>query len=79
MSGRKNRTRSKRAERTLLKNLADALNACEKAGMDPKLGHGSVFLIPGFVLPLGDRKGNRWVVRMPKKHGRLFAQAVTFR
>jgi len=39
------------------------LNACEKAGLDPKLKHGIVFTNQGYVLPVKDR----WVARKLKK------------
>lgn len=38
----------------LLGAVADALNACEQAGVTVKLKHGAVITDYGFVLPLGD-------------------------
>jgi len=44
----------------LLKNLAEALDACGEAGMCVKLKHGVVYTRYGYVLPLED---NRWTAR----------------
>lgn len=41
------------AER-LLGALADALNACEAAGIEVKPKHGAVITRYGYVLPVGD-------------------------
>ena len=57
----------KKKHALLLHDLACALNACYRAGLDPKLGHGSVFTAAGFVLPVGGKKG-KWAVRVPKRH-----------
>jgi hypothetical protein len=65
MSGMGKKRRRKNA--LLLHDLACALNACERAGLNPKLGHGTVFTDAGFVLPLEERKG-KWAVRIPRKH-----------
>lgn len=40
----------------LLGSVADALNACEKAGIVVKLKHGAVMTRNGYVLPVGDGK-----------------------
>jgi hypothetical protein len=53
----------KRKQRLLLHDLACALQACEKAGLNPKLKHGIVFTDLGYVLPIKDR----WVARSLKK------------
>ena len=45
------------AER-LLGAVADALNACQSAGIDVKLKHGAVITPYGYVLP-----ADRWVAR----------------
>lgn len=44
----------------LLACLADALNACEDAGITVKLKHGAVITRFGYVLPVGDA---RWGAR----------------
>lgn len=54
---------SKKRKRLLLHDLAAALNACERAGLNPKLKHGIVFSDAGYVLPLKDR----WVSRSLKR------------
>lgn len=46
------------AER-LLGAVAEALNACQSAGIDVKLKHGAVMTEAGYVLPIGDG----WVAR----------------
>lgn len=38
----------------LLRSVADALNACESAGITVRLKHGAVMTRNGYVLPLGD-------------------------
>jgi hypothetical protein len=43
----------------LLGAVADALNACQSAGMDVKLKHGAVMTQLGYVLPIG----NGWAAR----------------
>lgn len=49
----------------LLAAVADALNACERAGITLDLAHGAVWTRYGYVLPMGDpRLGNRWAARM---------------
>jgi hypothetical protein len=53
----------KRKNRLLLHDLACALNACEKAGMNVKLRHGIVWTDAGYVLPVKDR----WVSRTLKQ------------
>ena len=40
----------------LLSLVADALTACESAGITVKLKHGAVMTLQGYVLPLGDGK-----------------------
>lgn len=40
--------------RRLLEGIADALNACERAGIKVKLAHGAVITAMGYVLPLAD-------------------------
>lgn len=44
----------------LLPLVADALTACEAAGIAVKLKHGAVMTREGYVLPLGDGK---WAAR----------------
>lgn len=51
--------KKKKTRRLLLKNVADALNACERAGIDIKFQAGIVCSEYGYVLPV---KG-RWVAR----------------
>ena len=46
----------------LLHNLADALNACDKAGLRIRLGYGYPFCEQGIVLP-PTRKGQHWEAR----------------
>lgn len=43
----------------LLGAVADALNACQSAGIDVKLKHGAVMTEAGYVLPVRDG----WVAR----------------
>ena len=45
---------------TLLSSVAEALNACEVAGITVKLKHGAVMTPLGYVLPLGD---GEWAAR----------------
>jgi len=48
----------------LLAAVADALNACERAGVTIRLAHGSVVTGHGYVLAVGDpRLGARWQAR----------------
>lgn len=48
----------------LLAAVADALNACERAGIAVDPAHGAVLTDHGYVLPAGDtRLGSRWTVR----------------
>ncbi len=47
----------------LLSALAYMLNACEKAGIRPKMKHGIIYTDAGYVLPVKDR----WAAR-PLKH-----------
>jgi hypothetical protein len=50
--------------RMLLIRLADALNACEAAGLRPKLRHGGMIATrAGFVLPPLDH--GRWTTAFP--------------
>lgn len=55
------------AERTdahrLLSCLADALNACETAGITVKLAHGAVLTPVGYILPVYPDAGERFAVR----------------
>jgi hypothetical protein len=44
----------------LLSSVADALTACEAAGIAVRLKHGAVMTPLGYVLPLGD---GRWAAR----------------
>jgi hypothetical protein len=53
------RKKKKRKQALLLHDLACAINACEKAGLDVKLKCGIVWTDVGFVLPVKDR----WVSR----------------
>ena len=49
----------------LLSSVADALNACERAGIILDADNGALSCRPGYVLPAGDgRLGSRWAVRM---------------
>lgn len=50
----------KRKPARLLGNLAAALNACDKAGLDVKLRHGIVMTGRGYVLQV---KNGRWAAR----------------
>ena len=43
----------------LLDQLADALNACETAGLRVRLRHGAVYTRHGYVLPTSDGWGAR--------------------
>ena len=57
---------AREAERTdeskaLLDRLAAALDACQEAGLKPRLRHGAVYTRAGYVLP--PIKGGRWVAR----------------
>lgn len=57
----------------LLAAVADALNACEKAGITVDPDHGAVSSRYGYVLPAGDpRLGARWAVRqkLPAGNGK---------
>jgi hypothetical protein len=47
----------------LLSCLADALNACERAGITVKLAHGAVLTPVGYVLPVYPDAGERFAVR----------------
>jgi hypothetical protein len=48
----------------LLAAVADALNACERAGITVTIPGGAVATEHGYVLPVGDpRIGSRWAVR----------------
>jgi len=48
----------------LLGEVADALNACERAGIMVRLAHGTVVTGHGYVLAVGDpRLGARWQAR----------------
>lgn len=65
---REARMRSGKQARDLLATLADALNACEKAGMFVQLAHGAAITNEGYVLPVGgagevSMMGERWVPR----------------
>jgi len=54
----------------LLSSVADALNACERAGIIVDLDHGALESRAGYVLPVGDpRLGSRWAVRMRAPSG----------
>ncbi len=44
---------------SLLGAVADALNACQSAGIDVKLKHGAVMTRFGYVLPIGNGWGAR--------------------
>ena len=58
----KARKRHNRTPAALLTRLADALNACEQAGMKVRFRHGAAFSYFGCVLP-PEGKGNAWVAR----------------
>jgi hypothetical protein len=45
--------------KTLLGAVADALNACQSAGIDVKLKHGAVMTRYGYVLPCANGWGAR--------------------
>lgn len=47
---------------SLLANLADALNACDRRGVKIHFGHGAAFSDQGVVLP-PVRKGQKWEAR----------------
>ena len=47
----------------LLSCLADALNACDRAGFTVKLAHGAVITRAGYVLPVFPEAGERYAVR----------------
>ena len=47
----------------LLASLADALNACDRAGFTVKLAHGAVITRAGYVLPVFPEAGERYAVR----------------
>lgn len=64
MSRRKKKTRKN--QRLLLADIARALNAAEKAGLNPGFAHGSVFTDAGYILPLYTKKG-KWAVRVPRR------------
>ena len=49
----------------LLSLVADALNACERAGMVVDASNGALACRYAYILPVGDsRLGSRWAVRM---------------
>lgn len=50
-----------------LKNLARALDECEKMGLKPRLAHGMVFTSVGYVLPPVKKK-DRWIVRFALRY-----------
>ena len=53
----------------LLARVADALNACERAGLAVDLEHGAALTAAGYVLPAGDaRLGCRWQARTRLPH-----------
>lgn len=48
----------------LLSAVADALNACERAGITVDVPAGAVLTSHGYVMPVGDtRLGSRWAAR----------------
>lgn len=47
----------------LLSCLADALNACETAGITVRLAHGAVLTPVGYILPVYPEAGERFAVR----------------
>ena len=48
----------------LLTAVAEALNACERAGIAVDLEHGAALTSRGYILPVGEgRLGSRWAVR----------------
>ena len=50
--------------RDLLTSLADALNACEAAGLRPRMKHGPLIVTTaGFVLP--PLNGSKWTAAFP--------------
>ena len=57
------------APAALLGQVADALNACERAGLVIRLAHGTVVTGHGYVLAVGDpRLGARWQARTRMPH-----------
>ncbi len=67
------RSRSK-STASRLAALADALNACETAGLHLRFRHGAAYCDEGVVLPPA-RKGQGWAARtfLRNPHGRLAA------
>jgi hypothetical protein len=63
---KKRRKKASQARKTtragLLGALADALNACETAGMRVRFRHGAAFCHDGAVIP-PEKKGGRWAAR----------------
>ncbi len=50
--------------RYLLECVAEALNACERAGLSVDLAGGAVMTPRGYVMAVGDpRLGSRWAAR----------------
>jgi hypothetical protein len=60
------RTRSK-STASRLAALADALNACEAAGLRIRFAHGAAFCDQGVVLPPA-KKGQGWAARLFRVH-----------
>lgn len=64
---RKRKAARKRASsaRAKLEAVADALDACDRAGLSPRLVQGAVMTRAGYVLllPAKDRKRDRWSAR----------------
>lgn len=68
---KKRRSRQRKARPNspslLLRSVADSLNACADAGLDPRVVQGAVMTRAGYVLFLpvkGDRKRERWSARV---------------
>ena len=47
----------------LLAAVADALNACDRAGFTVKLAHGAALTRAGYVIPIFTEPGERYAVR----------------
>jgi hypothetical protein len=57
--------KKKRRNALLLHDLACALNAAGRAGINPKLKHGVIYTEAGYVVPFG--RHGAWVARTLRK------------
>jgi hypothetical protein len=57
--------KKKRRHALLLHDLACALNAAERAGLNPRLKHGVIYTEAGYVVPFG--RHDAWVPRTLRK------------